>query len=83
MKTPTIKDTDTKSESKGGKISSKLPQTQILPSISSKDSHKDTPKERLKRKMQAQLSRQFKADKKAEITKITKQEQERLVCKIQ
>ncbi|BFZ06978.1 hypothetical protein BsWGS_10017 [Bradybaena similaris] len=59
--------------SKTGKIGSKP----LLFQASSMNSKK-TPQERLKRRMQAQLTRQFKADKKAEITKITKQEQERL-----
>jgi len=54
--------------SQSGKITSKQP-TQ-----SSKLSIKD----RLKRRMQAQLSKQYKADKKARISKITQQEQERL-----
>ncbi|KAK7507076.1 hypothetical protein BaRGS_00001927 [Batillaria attramentaria] len=41
-------------------------------------SGKLTPQERLKRKMQAQLNKQYKADKKAEVSKLSKIEQERM-----
>ncbi|GFN97701.1 clk4-associating serine/arginine rich protein [Plakobranchus ocellatus] len=65
----------TKSDlTKSGKIDSKPQQSQIAITTGGRESMK----ERLKRRMQAQLSKQFKADKKAEITRISKQEQERM-----
>ncbi|XP_055878569.1 CLK4-associating serine/arginine rich protein-like [Biomphalaria glabrata] len=72
LKAPLSRDVDIKADLKSGKISSKPLHIQSSTNV------RETPQERLKRRMQAQISRQFKADKKAEITKITKQEQERL-----
>lgn len=50
--------------------------------VPSKHASQNTPKvnikDKLKKKMQAQLTKQFRADKKAMITKISQQEQERL-----